>query len=442
MHPYKIEKILELKDKLEFQSSNEVITYKFGMPLNLTHHFYSNVQAFQKKYKNYTKICLAQEDIFDFSCAFFAAISMGKSILILPNYKLGTLKKYESEYDYFSTEKAFKTNHTNSIPKSLSLKLNTTISLFTSGSNGKPKKIVKLFKNLWFECENLERHFGNQIAGSIIAGSVSHFHIYGLIFRILWPFYANRKIENHLIFFPEDLSRLKNINENITFISSPAFLKRMVHNFKHFTKPIKIFSSGGPLEQNIAKQINKYTQSFPVEIYGSTETGGIAYRNQNDNNNRWTIFEGIKVSTDIQGCLKVTSPYIPNYDYQTSDLATIFTDKKIALRGRIDRTFKIEEKRISLDHMENILRGHDSIDDAYCLILNKNDRDFIAVIIAENAKWNTLSKLDKIKRIKSFLNLHFENVLLPKKFHFLREMPYNEQSKIVKSDVIGIFNEQ
>ena len=53
--------------------------------------------------------------------------------------------------------------------------------------------------------------------------------------------------------------------------------------------PNLIFSSGSALAYDTAQKTEKLMKSVPIEILGSTETGGIAYRTQN-NDDWWTPF--------------------------------------------------------------------------------------------------------------------------------------------------------
>jgi acyl-coenzyme A synthetase/AMP-(fatty) acid ligase len=65
--------------------------------------------------------------------------------------------------------------------------------LFTSGSTGNPEPVAKTFAQLESELTALETQWGEQLAGATITSSVSHHHIYGLLFRLLWPLCTGRK---------------------------------------------------------------------------------------------------------------------------------------------------------------------------------------------------------------------------------------------------------
>src|SRR5690554_3511416 len=67
-----------------------------------------------------------------------------------------------------------------------------TITIFTSGSSGEPKAIVKRLAQFEHELNSLQQVWGSTIANAKVYGTVSHQHIYGLLFRVLWPLASGR----------------------------------------------------------------------------------------------------------------------------------------------------------------------------------------------------------------------------------------------------------
>jgi acyl-CoA synthetase (AMP-forming)/AMP-acid ligase II len=59
--------------------------------------------------------------------------------------------------------------------------------LYTSGTTGTPQAIPKKLAQLAREVATLESAFGALLGSGEIVGTVSHQHIYGLLFRVLWP---------------------------------------------------------------------------------------------------------------------------------------------------------------------------------------------------------------------------------------------------------------
>lgn len=66
------------------------------------------------------------------------------------------------------------------------------VSFFTSGSSGEPKLCMKSLHQLAAEVEVLRRQWG--APDGAVAGTVSHQHIYGMLFRVLWPLSSGARI--------------------------------------------------------------------------------------------------------------------------------------------------------------------------------------------------------------------------------------------------------
>lgn len=369
---------------------------------------------------------------------FIFSAMKGKEIIILPNNQEGTLLEYKDEYDEI-------------ISSSMNRELNkqkinsaTQITMFTSGSQGLPQKITKDLNCLLEECLELESTFGGIVSNSKIISTVSHQHIYGILFRILWPFMNERKISDNNILYPEQLITDLKSDDELVLVSSPAFLKRIEkEDFKNIeTRNLKaIFSSGGKLDYQIAKKVYEIFNIWPIEIFGSTETGGIAFRTQENNNSSWEFFSKVKAQLDERSCLKINSPFIIEESFQTNDKVQ-FVENGFVLKGRVDRVVKIEEKRISLEELEKRINELEYVKDVHCTIIDGEKRVVIGCVIAESTQWSNASKLNKIKIIKEHLIQYFEPILLPKKFRFLEQLPYNQQSKLSKKKVLGLFDDR
>src|SRR5690606_27959041 len=121
--------------------------------------------------------------------------------------------------------------------------------------------------------------FGEAMGDAVVHGTVSHQHIYGLLFRVLWPLAAGRAIMPRT-FFPEQFAKALSAAPGV-LVASPAHLKRLpgaidwapVRRMLH-----AVFSSGGAVPADAAFAVRERMGRAPFEVYGSSETGGIAWR--------------------------------------------------------------------------------------------------------------------------------------------------------------------
>lgn len=101
-----------------------------------------------------------------------------------------------------------------------------SLELFTSGSTGAPRRVVKTVAAMDREAAWLAAQFGVQLAGCTVVASVTHQHLYGLTFRIFLPMALMLRLHARQILYPEALGVLP-CDQPLAFISSPAFLKRL-----------------------------------------------------------------------------------------------------------------------------------------------------------------------------------------------------------------------
>ena len=231
-------------------------------------------------------------------------------------------------------------------PVSGRLTNNLPMLFFTSGVTGIPKEVLKSIAQLDREAWALDEVWGMR-AGRVFA-TVSHQHIYGMLFRIFWPVISGRVSEDRAADYWEHLSG--KLVPGTTLISSPAHLTRLpARSVLEGASPTLIFSSSAPLPEVAAHAARDLLGAIPIEVLGSTETGGIAWRQQERANTPWTPLPGVRV--DDGEALVVRSPFTENESIATGD-AIARDGQGFRLLGRKDRVAKIDGKRVSLERVE------------------------------------------------------------------------------------------
>ena len=77
--------------------------------------------------------------------------------------------------------------------------------LYTSGSTGVPKEAHRQLVNIESELDALEAVFGASLGRGRVFATVAHRHVYGLLFRILWPLLERRPFAAFDGEYPEQL---------------------------------------------------------------------------------------------------------------------------------------------------------------------------------------------------------------------------------------------
>jgi len=321
------------------------------------------------------------------------------------------------------------------------------LELYTSGSTGKRRNIVKKLVHIAGEIDACELIFGETFFNLTAFATVSHQHIYGFIHRLLFPICAGRLFISRTYFFPEQMiAEMKEFDKCI-LISGPALLKRLpkLIDLSTMNKYCKvIFSSGGLLDAAASKKTTTASGIYPIEGFGSTETGMVAWRSQTGekNANLWKQFINVEIRADEElGLLQVRSPFVsevePNEWFSMGDKIEMVTDVHFKLLGRADRILKIEEKRLLLDDMEKRLNDHEFVEKSIGFPFVRQKESYkrtqvaIAIILSEKGK----KELEKMKDkgitvvLKKHLQPFFSALLLPKIWRYVNDFPLDMQGK-------------
>jgi len=234
--------------------------------------------------------------------------------------------------------------------------------VFTSGSTGEPQAIPKKLSQIASEVATLDVLFGATAGDAAVVATVSHQHIYGLLFKVLWPLTTGRMVHALSLGFHEELAPALAFGACV-LVASPAHLKRLPEHldWSGAARNLRaVFSSGGPLAPDTALATGALLGEVPVEVYGSSETGGVAWRQRTHlDDDAWRAFPTVAWRLGEDGALEVRSPHLPDDSWLVlADRAAPAggsVDAGFVLRGRSDRIVKIEEKRVSLTAMEAAL---------------------------------------------------------------------------------------
>lgn len=326
------------------------------------------------------------------------------------------------------------------------------LEFYTSGTSGAPKCVPKTWSQLRLEVESLEREWGARLGDAVVAGTVPHYHLYGLLFRILWPIHAGRRFVTGLCLQPADLRAAASRGRCIV-VSSPAFLSR-ISAFSELPKPATVaavFSSGAPLSDEAAERLVKEWGPAAIEVYGSTETGGIGWRAWDGGGERglWRPIGGVAAELREEAAgprLWVRSGCTWRGDWMpTGDLARQFADGRFMLLGRADDVVKFEDKRVSFSEMRTRLVQHDWVEDARLLLL-PGRRNLIGAVVVLNGEGRAaLAAGDKTMMrgaLRNWLRVSYEAILIPRKWRFTERLPDNEMGKTQQAALLKLFEDE
>ena len=315
------------------------------------------------------------------------------------------------------------------------------LTLFSSGSTGEPKAIPKAWPQLEAELRVQMALWGERLADTRVLASVSHQHIYGLLFRILLPLALGLPFDRRSIDYPEQLALQ---TAPWCLIASPAFLSRLDPAIPAAGCRL-IVSSGGPLQPGDAQQAKLLLGQLPVEIFGSSETGGIGWRQRHQVQTPWTTLPGVEVRVGPDQCLLLRSPFLPTAEWLDCADRILMTGAGFELLGRQDRVIKLEEKRISLDEVEARLQALVEVESAAVLPLLQGQRQILGAVLvlseAGAARWAELGPGRFLLALRQQLRPWLEPVALPRSVRRVEQMPVNAQGKRPWPQLKELFDE-
>ena len=263
------------------------------------------------------------------------------------------------------------------------------LKLFTGGSTGKPKVWSKTPRNLLAEALYLRDKF-ELTAKDLFISTVPPYHIYGLLFSVLTPFLAHARVMPDIYTFPQEIISTMNRHKATVLVSVPIHYRSLkVDNLSAPTLKTA-FSSSGVLNRSDATYFLRKTGLGINEIYGSTETGGIASRSISENTESWKPAD--VVSWRLSGKrLAVRSDFVSREMGRDAEGFCVTGDEvqpdkngRFLLLGRADGIVKVAGKRVDLLDVQNKIQTLPTVRDAVIIALpaEKGRESVIAALVA------------------------------------------------------------
>ena len=304
----------------------------------------------------------------------------------------------------------------------------------TSGSTGRSKTIVKTFESLAKEVAMHRRHYAEQLGPDsardvVFLGTVQWDHMYGKLWMDLLPKALGAKADPDVIRTPEELVAKMHAAKRVVLVTTPSFLDRFMAYAGQYDVPrncAEIVTSGALLSRRVSDGAEKVFGVAPRQIFGSTETGGVAERRFPDESFR--VFAPVRVETE-EGRLAVRSPFSFRRRYVMGDGVDLAPDaRSFRLLGRLDRLVKINEERVNLAEMEEKVREL-GFDDCAIAKMEGQHGDILGCLLVGGRR---LSPLE----LRQLMLPVFPKGTVPKRFRYAAHLPRNAQGKVTAADVV------
>ena len=412
------------------------------------------LQAFFQKEVNAPFVCLCTQDKTVIAAALLASLAGGPALILPHADSLPVLSELHTLTGYTHVV----TDRSRQVPDAVACVVaekgvsgsplregskpknpdSEWIRLFTGGSTGSPKMWAKTVRNLLAETISIMTYYGVTGKDRLLA-TVSPNHIYGLLYAILTPLLASASVAGATPAFPGEITQVMCDVDASILISVPAHYRALNGHAVRAPRLRLAFSSAGMLATEDAAAFSRQTGVGIAEIYGSTETGGIASRIRAKGETDFKPCEGIDLVVEGDG-LKVRSDYLsPGLPrdargyFKTGDRAKATPGGRFLLLGRDDGVVKVGGRRVDLEAVQELVKSQPGVRDALVISLpvgRSRENQIVALVEGD---------VNPVELNRS-LSVCLEPYARPKRIKVVGEMPVSPAGKYDRMGIEKLFN--
>ena len=313
----------------------------------------------------------------------------------------------------------------------------------TSGSSGAAKSIVRTEDSLQADAASLVAEFPDIWGGRpVVVTSIPADHMYGALWRVRAPALAGCAVDSETVLSAEGLVAARARYGKFLFVTTPSFLEKLfAHPDAAALKGafVGIITSGSLLRKDAALAVSAVFGVCPTEIFGSTETGTVAYRRRTEGD-EWTLVKPVSASADAEGRITVDSPYAMERPFTMSDAVEFTAPRRFLLKGRTDRRVKILEDFVDLPEVEEALETHPDVVRARVEPFGEDVPRLGALVVLSDAVRDRLLAEGRealLAELRRDLLPKLGPVAFPRRIRFVRALPVNDRGKTTAADVRG-----
>ena len=308
--------------------------------------------------------------------------------------------------------------------------------LFTSGSTGTPKPVAKTWAALVGEADAVGTAFGLE-AGARVITTAPLEHMYAYSFAFFIPRRLGLQAPSRRVVFPADLrAEVARSSVPAWIISTPTHLKAMADaGVRLHTGIAGVVSATSRMSRQLAERVRECFGVPVSEIYGSTETGALAWRRWTGDDPVWECLPGLELHARDDDSVAVSSPYFSE-PMVLSDHIELLSSTRFRLHGRTDDVIKVAGNRASLFDLNDALLSAPGVrDGAYYMPI-----DVSAPMVRPSA-FVVLGPDGAIDDVLAFLRTRMAPVFLPRPLVEVKNLPRAASGKLSRSALDVLYQE-
>jgi acyl-coenzyme A synthetase/AMP-(fatty) acid ligase len=295
--------------------------------------------------------------------------------------------------------------------------------VFTSGSTGEPVPYRKTWGSLarvaLAEIEILRLRARS---GMALIGTVPPQHVFGLEATVLMVMQGGFALHARRPFYPADIrAELASMPRPRGLVTAPVHLRVLLAEPDDLPPADFLLCATAPLSPQLAAQAEARFGAPLYEIYGCTESGGIASRRTVETG-EWRAMTDVTLRTDGTGTW-VKGGHV-ELEVPLADVIELRDRGRFLLHGRTADLVNIAGKRTSLAHLNYHLNSIEGVCDGAFAVPEQESEEvsrLAAYVVAPGLSSEALMNA---------LRQRIDAAFLPRPLHFVDALPRNETGKL------------
>ena len=296
--------------------------------------------------------------------------------------------------------------------------------VFTSGSTGSPlphrKNWGALVRNVQTEARACGLSDGRRHA---VIGTVPPQHMYGFESTVLMVMQSGNAIVTGPTFFPADIAKTAaSVPAPRVLVATPVHLRSLIGSDVEVPALDMVMSASAPLSPALAEDVEARFGTRLLEIFGSTETGQIAFRCSTQTAT-WTLFPDVRLTHRGDECW-ASGGHI-EYPCIVQDVIEVIDDEHFLLHGRTADMVNIAGKRNSLAFLNFQLNAIAGVSDGAFVVPDKAGVEAVArlaaIVVAPGLS---------AESITAALRERVDPAFLPRPLIMVDKLPRNDTGKL------------
>ena len=302
-----------------------------------------------------------------------------------------------------------------------------TVSVQTSGSTGVPKVFdvekSRMLASAKKTCYFLELNEGDS---ALMCLPIEYISGKMMVVRSIL-----RKLKLEIA--NPSLNPLENLDKEIDFCAMTPL--QVEHSLDKLYLLRKLIIGGAAVSKNLKSQISNLKLKTQIyETYGMSETlSHIALRQLfPEEEDYFSLFEGIHISQDERGCLKINAPALNSEILKTNDIVEIVDNGNFRFIGRADNVINSGGAKIFPEQLEALVKKEIQNEVVFLGIPDEVLGQKLILIIEGNDNETIIHQLSTINYQPKFHK--------PKEIIFIDKIPRTPNGKVNRRELLNMLN--